>query len=103
MHLVLTLEAQIWVYSAIRAAIKSEEFQTDPENLTVKSTLYTLSPYPRGPHILVQKCTELTFNDLEHLKVKSTLYLLYTCPRDLNSGPFYSMTSRFEDTRQSQI
>ena len=65
--------------------------QTDFEILTVISTSYTLSNYPRGPNLdpfcsmashfqdirftkidKNRKCTEWSQNDLEHLTVKST-------------------------------
>ncbi len=42
-------KVQGWCKSEIRKCTEWPE--TDPENLTVKSTWYTLSKYPRGPNV----------------------------------------------------
>ncbi len=42
-------------------------------------------------------------NGHEHLTDKSALYTLNTCPQDPNFLPFSSTTSRFQDTKLSNI
>ncbi len=73
--------------------------QTELEHLTVKITLYTLHPYPRGPNFALFCSTVSRFWDTtctqsakignapnapqterEHLAVKNTLYTLNTYP-----------------------
>ncbi len=69
--------------------------QIDLEQLTVKSTLYTLNPLPLRPKFLsiflhnklfsrykvAEKLEIYALNDLEHLIVKSNLYTLNTYSR----------------------
>ena len=87
--------------------------QINLQHLTVKSTLYTLKTYPRGPNFHPFCSTTSRFwdtrlskirnapsgaklTDLEHLTVKSTLYTLNIYPWDTNFGPYHSTTSGFQ-------
>ncbi len=57
--------------------------------------------YTRWPKI--GNASKRPSTEFKHLTVKSTLYALHTPGWGPNFGPFYSTTSRFQDTRLSEI
>ena len=84
---------------------------------TLKSTLFTVTTYPRSPIVVRfaprtaifkiqgyrirknQKCTTWPQIDFEHLVVKSARYTVNTYARGPNCGPFPSMASQLGGTR----